>query len=295
MRDIPEAIPKGILHDVEKFIDEALHIQDIGGRPHYRHKAAYDRLSLSFLASLDVCDLLHKIYRQIETNWKARTYRNNPSKENWRFKPQPKISPHNKGLEIKLQKAIIRIRKNASSRDATNWVNHIPTASGLWDHKCDKHRAIDLVHLLPGKSRYDEAEFIELKVDRNSGHPLHAAIEVLLYGVLYIFSRRHFKDLQYDGENQPLLQAKTIHLVVLAPFTKYYADCKLDCLEMLENKIMGGVERFVQASEGYKMDFQFQAFPLRFGVGGANDEDIIQALEKRVKGSRSIWLEKPSA
>jgi hypothetical protein len=63
-------------------------------------------------------------------------------------------------------------------------------------------------------------EFIELKV--NSDTPLYAAMEILQYGLLFLFSRHHQQELQYDTSKE-LLQATQIHLKVLAP-SRYYTS-----------------------------------------------------------------------
>lgn len=245
----------GILAGVDKIIDEILGVTSIGKAPHYRHKEACDQLHRIPLKNF-VAVLLKRVYDQIENNWEGRLRKKSPSKQNWRFQQNENIDEENKSVEIQLQRAIVSINHNMWP-DAENWGNHVPTASGLWDHKCDKHRAIDLVHVSPGQNRYDALEFIELKVDTKSGHPVYAAMEVLLYGLLYIFSRRHLEEFEYDTTKQPLLQAKTIHLVVLAPF-KYYDGSQFD---WLEEAITIGLDKFIQESEGYTMDFQFQAFP----------------------------------
>ena len=247
----------GILTGVNEIIDTILGVTSIGKTsPHYRHKEACDQLHRSPPQNFAAVDLLEKVYAKIESNWKARLYKKHPSKKNWRFQQNKNIDKGNNSVEIQLQRAIVSLNPNMWP-DATNWANHVPTASGLWDHKCDKHRAIDLVHVHLGQNRYDAVEFIELKVDRKSGHPVYAAIEVLLYGILYIFSRRHLEEFGYDGTKQPLLQAKTIHLVVLAP-CEYYEGYQFEWLEM---EITDGLKRFFQKSEGYTMDFQFKALP----------------------------------
>lgn len=246
----------GILKGVDEVIDDILGVTSIGKTsPHYRNKEACDQLHRVPLKNF-AADLLKKVYNQIETNWENRLRKKPPSPENWRFKPNEIIDKQNKNLEIQLQRAIVKIERNMP-QDARKWTNHVPTASGLWDHKCDKHRAIDLVYVCPGRNRYDVVEFIELKVNRSGGYPLYAAIEVLLYGMLYIFSRRRLKEMEYDVTKQPLLRAKEIHLVVLAPF-KYYDGYQF---EWLEGEVTNRLRKFIRESEGYTMDFQFQAFP----------------------------------
>lgn len=269
----------GILKGVNKIIDDVLGVTSIGTTsPHYRHKEACDQLHRVPLQNV-TADLLNEVYAQIENNWKARLYKKHPSKENWRFEPEPKISPQNKSLEIQLQRAIVKIEQNIQL-NAKKWTNHVPTASGLWDHKCDKHRAIDLAHVYPDQNHCDTVEFIELKVNRIAGYPVYAAIEVLLYGMLYIFSRRHLEEWEYDVTEQPLLQAKTIHLIVLAPF-KYYAGYQF---EWLEREITNGLRRFIQKPEGYTMDFKFQAFPWDCSFEKSIPDEaliIIKALKDR--------------
>lgn len=99
------------------------------------------------------------------------------------------------------------------------WANHVPSASGLMGNPwADKQRAIDLVGHRDGEA-YD---FIELKVVRKktSDTPLHAAIEILIHGALYVFSRLYIEELGYDRreeEGKELLQATKVNLCVLAP------------------------------------------------------------------------------
>lgn len=278
LRDVDQ---NGILKGVDKIIDETLKVTSIGDEPHYRHKSTCDQLHRVPLKDF-AADLLKKIYAQIETNWENRTYDQPPSKENWRFEPHEYIAEQNSSLEIRLQRAIVKIEQNMPL-DKRKWTNHVPTASGLWNHKCDKHRAIDLVHACHGQNRYDTVEFVELKVKREGGYPVYAAMEVLLYGMLYIFSRRRLKELEYDVTKQPLLQAKTIHLVVLAPLT-YFEDYQFD---WLEKEITEGLEKFIQEPEGYKMDFQFRAFPRDCSIEKAISDEtlLIGALE----GWRKQW------
>lgn len=274
---------KGILTGVNEIIDEILKVESIGKTsPHYRHKEACDQLHRSPPRSFDGNLLLTKLYNKIETNWEKRLRKKTPSEKNWRFKPEPKIAPQNKSLELQLQRAIVKIEQNIPL-NARKWTNHVPTASGLWDHKCDKHRAIDLVYVYPGQAPYETVEFIELKVDTKSGHPVYAAMEVLLYGMLYIFSRRHLKELNYDVTKQPLLQAKIVHLVVLAP-CKYYEG---DQFDWLETAITASLKQFILEPEGYRMDFQFQAFPSECSIEKIISDEAL--LIEALNGRRSVW------
>jgi hypothetical protein len=62
--------------------------------------------------------------------------------------------------------------------------HQVPVASGVLDGNRDKKSCVDLVcRTAPGCF-----DLIELKVGSN--HAVYAAMEVLRYGVLYLFSRR---------------------------------------------------------------------------------------------------------
>lgn len=284
LRDVNEINDqKGILSGVDEIIDKILGVTSIGKvPPHYRNKEACDQLHRSPPQNFDARLLLTNIYDKIESNWRERLRKEPPSKENWRFEPKLKIDPGNKSLEVQLERAIVNISQSIWP-DAKNWANQVPTASGLWDHNCDKRRAIDLVHVRPGRNGYETLEFIELKV--TSDHPVYAAMEVLLYGMLYMLSRRHLKELEYNVAKQPLLQAKEIHLVVLAP-AKYYEGYQFD---WLEKEITTGLKEFGEL-EGYTMDFQFQAFPWDCLFEKSTPDEplvIIKALNDR-KGVEDI-------
>ena len=278
----------GILSGVDEIIDEILEVKPIGNAPYYHHKTACDQLHRVPLKGF-AADLLTKVYDQIETNWEKRAYKKPPSKKNWRFLQNKTIDKENKSLEIQLQRAIVNINQNMWP-DAKNWANHVPTASGLCGHACDKHRAIDLVHVYSGQNSYETVEFIELKVDTKSGHPLYAAIEVLLYGMLYVFSRRRLKELEYDVTKQPLLQASAIHLVVLAP-CKYYEGYQF---EWLEKEITTELTQFIREPEGYKMDFQFQSFPRDCSVNKIISDQalLIEALASGALAVPQSWAGK---
>lgn len=249
-----------ILHGVNPIIDRAL---QLGGNcrgttlPHYKHLWDCRFISKAPARDFDGHELVKAVYDQIDSNWRGRTYRNGASLENWRFAKQPKIGKDNKSLEVKLERAIVNVPKEMWP-DADNWANQVPTASGLVGDKADKRRAIDLVHRCENEKGW--YEFIELKV--KSDTPLYAAMEVLSYGVLYIFSRTNLYALGYNGKNE-LLAAKGIHLRVLAPCV-YYMGCKLD---WLEKEVNSGLKKFLaERMSGFKMDFKFKAFPRSFRV-----------------------------
>jgi hypothetical protein len=115
----------------------------------------------------------------------------------------------------------------------------------------DRRRSIDLVHKCGDKTY----EFIELKLASDT--PLYAAMEILKYGVLYIFCRQDERVSRYIHihEKENLLQAESIHLRVLAP-ARYYE--KYD-LAWLETSINSGLDNFLtQRRFAFKMDFKFE-------------------------------------
>jgi hypothetical protein len=117
-----------------------------------------------------------------------------------------------------------------------------------------------------------------------SNNPLYAAMEILQYGVLYIFARRN-KRIKDAAKEKRLLEATTIHLKVLAPCV-YYARCELS---WLEKEINSGLEKFlVEQIPGFKMDFQFQAFPPYFSLKPfPKDKD--DAIEQALKNRRPVY------
>ena len=241
---------RSIFKDVVDIIDKRLGLKVIGKSPQYGHKESCQKL-LEPLVDLGLETLIDEIYEQIKSNWRDSDY-HQPSKENWRFEKQKRIGDKNK-KEVAFERAIVNVPAEIWS-DAACWVNHVPTASGFVDPDADRHRAIDLVY----HRRDDSYDFIELKVDEESGGtPLFAAIEILLYGILYMFSREKAQELGYDGIE--LLKAKGIHLRVLAP-TEYYAPYNLS---WLEKSINDGLVSFrSQRKFSFELDFKFETLSL---------------------------------
>ena len=238
-----------ILADVDDIIDRALGLTNIGKRPFHKHKTSYRNLTKTPVKDLDGAALIEEIYGKIENNWGNSTYRNG-SEENWRFEKQRRIGSENDSPEVGLERAIINIPEGVWP-DAADWVNQVPTASGLVDPTADRSRRIDLIHKCGDK----EYEFIELKV--GSDTPLYAAMEILKYGVLYIFAREHEEASKYVKKEQDLLQATNIHLRVLAP-ASYYAEYDLAWLEVCIDR---GLASFL-TKFNFKMDFKFEALSL---------------------------------
>ena len=79
----------------------------------------------------------------------------------------------------------------------------------------NRRAAIDLV-LREDSSTYS---LIELKVASDT--PLFAAIEILMYGLLFVWSKNNREELGYDLETQPVLAANKVTFGVLAPGSYY--------------------------------------------------------------------------
>lgn len=229
-----------ILTGVDNVIDEVLGLKN--SHLKYKHKERCQLFSKGTAPDLDGTVLIGKILDRIQSNWhKGKSRSNN---QNWRWKQNNEIADKNNSREVFLERLII------NTQVGTDWVNQVPVASGLTSEGGGR-RAIDLVH----RGEKDWYEFIELKVDHRGGSPLFAAMEILQYGVLYIFSRENAQKLGYEGVE--LLKAKGIHLRVLAP-ADYYAPYNLS---WLEKSIDRGLTSFL-SKFNFKMDFKFETLSL---------------------------------
>ena len=205
--------------------------------------------------------LVKRVYEKITDNWDQLESR---GKKNWRCEPKTKSNKwnENESKEVILERLIVLTAGD-------DWTNQVPTCSGLTKavkprQSFDKRRAIDLAH------RFEESwyEFIELKVGSNT--PLYAAMEILQYGLLYVFYRENLTTLEPEKltkQKKELLGAKGIHLRVLAPESFYYYEkdgrkYKYN-LKPLERAINDGLTASPDARK-HGMDFEFQAFPSIF-------------------------------
>lgn len=243
---------RSILSGVDDLIDEHFRFTGIGQRPQYKHKKSCAELCESSSPEREILPLIERIYERIEANWNTSKY-HNPSKENWRFEKQKLVGADNK-KEVALERAIVNIPKEIWP-DAACWVNQVPVASGLVDQWGDKRRAIDLVY----RREDGSYEFIELKVDESGGTPLLAAMEILQYGLLYVFSREKTELLNQLNEKSELLQAQNIHLMVMAP-AAYYSGYDLGWLEEAINCGLIGFRS--ERKYSFQIDFEFESLSL---------------------------------
>ena len=242
-----------------------------GKPPHYRHRSAANELTRRNTPIGETQTFLEASYAQIHNNWLAAIEAgySQPSKENWRWKRHLELSPGNTSLELLLERAIV-------NECGDNWSNQMPTASGLVGHATDKRAAVDLVYRQDSKTY----SLIELKVD--SDNPLFAAIEILLYGLLFVWSKDNRKQLGYDVQIQPVLAADTVTLSVLAP-TSYYRDFDLT---NLAGALHSGLGQFGQ-QHALNLGFEF----CRLGVVFASDSSP-RLTRSAISDRNPIWSEK---
>lgn len=243
---------KSILDDTDALIDDWLGIDNSwdGSEPRYKNKTSLKRLSnpSERPTNLDGKQFVKDLLARITDNWKGREPADRkPTRKNWRFDKQLESDPRSPSLEKTLEKSIVAVTGN-------DWANQVPVASGLVSSK-EGHRAIDLVHLKANNA----FEFIELKIDDGSGGPLFAAMELLLYGLIYVLSRDNMDELGYSSKDKILFAAKSVELQVLAP-AAYYKDCKLT---WLEETLSTGLSALSKDFD-YDLSFKFRSFPEKF-------------------------------
>jgi hypothetical protein len=232
---------------VEGVIESWLANGHPGKPPSCRHKRTYLRLAKTGPVHLDGYRLFQGIYDQICANWDES--RLTPSSENWRWEPKTKTSPQNKSLEVTLERAIVQV-------GGPGWTNQVPTASGLCGARKDKRRCLDLVHRIGPKA----FEFIELKWE--SGNPVYAAMEVICYGMIHLFTRSHLRAVYPTPSSRPeILSAKEVDLRVLAPRDFYEGPDFAWFEHVLDRGLSGFVKNL---GLGVTMTFQYCAFPRAF-------------------------------
>lgn len=255
-----------ILEGFSAIVDSNLKILDIGKPPHYSHKTSAKYLSQNPIEKFNSGQLFTELLECVEHNFKQSNSKT--SEKNWRWAPQGVISVNNKSQEKIIEKYIVNKSKGENSR----WANQVPTGSGLFNSNSDKKRAIDLVY----KHSEKEFDFIELKI--KSDNPLKAAIELIEYAVLYVFSRKNYTNTEI--KKHILLQSEKIHLKVLAPHN-YYLGYSLG---WLANSFNIGLQHFLK-DEPFKMDFQFVEFPSNFQLN-----DKIDDLEKFLESTNFMKI-----
>ncbi|MBI3699666.1 MAG: hypothetical protein HY242_04385 [Afipia sp.] len=255
----------GLFANVRETVDQALNVRN------YATRSAPKGLTEKGYTP-DTATLVPALFEVIQRNWNAaiQAGQRSPSTENFRWHcPQIKIADQNTSAEVTFERALIRALLKAGRND---WSNQVPLISGVAGPHAFKKRAVDLVH----RSGKDAFEFVELKIDSDT--PVYAAVEILVYGLLWFLSRRDRSALSYPAG--PLLDASELKLSVLAP-RDYYGSYSLG---PLAKAINDGVLKLGE-QHGVTMSFRFTAFPEAFfwprELGAPSDLDLIGLLDAR--------------
>ena len=226
----------------------------IGKSPHFKHITALKKLCENPPATNGAV-LANALLARIEQNWRAGRDKHDtaPSRENWRFRKAGKMSTRNASAEVTFE-------RDLADLGGENWANQVPTSSGLLGPHADKRRAIDLVE----RTGAGEFELIELKIESDT--PLFAALEILEYGALYVFSRVEVKALGYEPGFSEILEAQHIKLRVLAPQPFYEFKTRAGRrpyqLDWLGRALQSATRHLaLRIGGGFHMDFGFDVFP----------------------------------
>lgn len=261
--------PRSILDGVDALIAEWL---GIAGKPRYGKEPLTSKQALIDLSENvspavrpvqpSASQFIASIVSRIEENHNVMG-KPTPSPSNWQWMKSPSIDFDNPSEEKLLEKALVQVMGD-------DWVNQISVCNSLAERK-EYCRRVDLIHRLADY----EYELIELKYgteaqDHGTDTPLFAAMELLQYGLVYLFSRaKRLYGRQRGSLN--LLSAKAIHLVVLAP-AGYYTykttrgSKKGYDLGWLENCLNDGLCQYLQTCRGSlpTIDFHFQCLSPEF-------------------------------
>ncbi len=247
--------------------------------------------------SKDSVSLINAAYERIKANWHGKK---TSSRKNWelRFVPLPKDTNKKRGHTEKAEVPLERAIASAFEGMGTLW-NQMPVASGLVEKSSKgRRRAVDLIYR-PDALK-DAYEFLELKVANNKRDtPKDAVIEVIEYGLLYLFSRHHAEDLGYSLDKKPILRASHIGLRVLAE-REYYGNW-LDAGYYTLGNLNNALDDFLKSRSNdfgeLRMDFRFETFPSDFKcpqiVNGTQLNENLMASLRYVLRNKETYSRKP--
>jgi hypothetical protein len=247
-----------------------------------KHTVVVERVQLS--GHIRLCDeppskdgmeLVRRLVARIDQNRSNLTDagRFARGKEMWRWRKNTNLNPANKSIEVRIERAIVRLLGD-------DWVNQVPTASGL-TAASEGRRSLDLVH----RHSAVEFDFIELKAlrpeQRSSGHqsPLFAAMEILIYGLIFLYCKENRGDLFADSTTQrPILDAEIVHLEVLATSNCYRRTERAEPFRIgwLNQLIVQGLTELNRHSEAsVSFNFTFRQFPEGFSWTEADHHQLL--------------------
>ena len=230
-------------------------------------------------------DIDQAIY-QVWCNWSKEKSR---SRQNWREKRIPLAENSGYLKNAKWENSEVRLERTILEAwgDRPDLWNQMPVASGLLPLpgkdaegkrrvSSEGRRAVDLIYQPKGVN--GPIEFLELKVQRSNGSRdsvWDAALELLEYGVLYLFSRKHREELGYDkpANTYKVLDAPHIRLRVLAR-QNYYANQDIAPFSIVAaNRALKEYIRENRELGKLKMDIGFEQL--------ADREDVLSAFENK--------------
>ena len=213
----------------------------------------------AYLIQPDLPALFELLFQRIEENI-------NPTPStgvsNWELRQAWDYSEQNDSLEKLLEEHVVKLAAGSQKDNSlTGWYNQIPAASGYASPTSNRKNSIDLVYEIEREKEY---AFIELKVCNQAGTPFYATYENLSYGFLYLLTRaRHrLRDIFADSPDKPLLRAKKIQLIILAP-DSYFNENEQPKSEMkqFEQAIDDALRVFAKSKEPeLEMGFEFRQF-----------------------------------
>jgi hypothetical protein len=211
-----------------------------------------------------ISELIHLLNEKISSNAREENVEKViDNKKLFRFTHEMKIDEEKNTSEEKI------LEKNVVINDSEQkWANQVPVASGLSEPNNDRKRAIDLVYRISEK----EFDFIELKVFKSAGVPFSAAAEIISYGLIYLWYRKHAE----NRASQDMLKAERINLIVLGPDSDYY-DSSTDNYRKFE-EIASRALQSISKEQNCEMNFFFQKFTF---IKTNNEKDKI---EKNITG-----------
>lgn len=286
-----------IFDGMDQVVDAYLNLDDSwkGEAPRYKHKRTLQKLTETSPPFLSTDNLIDRLFKCSQVAWESfpKEQRRSRSTENWRFAIQSLEGKNTTDPEVVLERLLAVVLDK-------NWSNQIPVDSGLLGKISQKtsklvHRgkAIDLIH-----RQADQFSIIELKFESNT--PLYAAIQVIKYGVAYLFYRQFVLPgyLKERGNDlcPPIMKANSIDLVVLAPF-KFYepfipTSSSSSWLEQFKRQINAefGASN-VRKAVGIPMTFQFEAFPREFNwsLEMASDQSQHELVKQALKGRSRVF------
>ena len=259
-------------------VDEWLGIDNDwdGASPRYRHKSSLNKLCEKNVPVGTGKELVTALYERLNRNWDGMP---STGRQNWRHTQNLSLNKDSTSLEITLQRTFMQAME---AKNETDWANEVPVASGVADTSSD---SVDFV--VATDSGYS---MIELKWPRPSSpseNPLKAAIQVLRYGLAYVFSRVNADELEYKIEDKPILQASEVHLRVLAPQHFYQlSNSGNDWLKNLEIALNVGISSLAK-HHNLTMSFAYEQFPPTFEWVPADCDDdnkrktVVEAFQNR--------------